>query len=358
MEDIKNKQYLLIEEVKDKRNSLTTDKLDMSYGEIISMYENEDIIINPEFQRLFRWNDEKKTRFIESILLGIPIPPIFVAEDSDGRWELVDGLQRVSTVMSFFGLLRGEENKEKNYWKLQEGELITNFEGMGIDDLPLLFKRNIKRAYCRVEILKWDSKVDMRYELFNRLNTGGESLTEQEIRNCIFRDVSDEFNKYLDRIAFNPKFKELMCVSKQKESEAYLQELVLRVSSLYDDWNNIKTKNISKYITQFMESSVKDGFNYDIEKIFERAIDVILPLGSSVFRFENNQLSTSLVDAIFVMTMRNIDYYENQDSSVLLEKINLLKSDSEFRRYVGSNSSSKSRVAKRLDRAFEIFKAE
>ena len=98
---------VLQKEIEEKRNSLTTDRLDMSYGEIISMYQNDDLIINPEFQRLFRWNNYQKTRFIESILLGIPTPPIFVAEDKEGKWELVDGLQRLSTIISFFGLLKG-----------------------------------------------------------------------------------------------------------------------------------------------------------------------------------------------------------------------------------------------------------
>ena len=75
MENIK-----LQNEIEEKRNSLSTDRLDMSYGEIISMYQNDDLIINPEFQRLFRWNNYQKTRFVESILLRIPTPPIFVAE--------------------------------------------------------------------------------------------------------------------------------------------------------------------------------------------------------------------------------------------------------------------------------------
>lgn len=87
-------------QVQELRNSLTTDRMDMSFGEIMNMYEQGEIIISPEFQRLFRWTIEQKTKFIESILLGIPIPPIFVAEDNDGRWELVDGLQRISTVLS------------------------------------------------------------------------------------------------------------------------------------------------------------------------------------------------------------------------------------------------------------------
>src|SRR5258706_16231751 len=100
------KDDVLEQEVIETRNSLSTDRLDMSFGEIMSMYERGEIIIDPEFQRLFRWTDYQKTRFMESLLLGIPIPPIFVAEDQNGRWELVDGLQRLSTVLSFFGMLK------------------------------------------------------------------------------------------------------------------------------------------------------------------------------------------------------------------------------------------------------------
>ena len=129
-------------EVADARNNLTTDRLDMSFGEIISMYEREEIFINPDFQRLFRWKDDQKTKLIESILLGIPIPPIFVAEDSEGRWELVDGLQRLSTVLSFFGLLRSKEGKitAKNNWILQEGGIVKYFSGFKCGDLPLKYQ--------------------------------------------------------------------------------------------------------------------------------------------------------------------------------------------------------------------------
>jgi uncharacterized protein with ParB-like and HNH nuclease domain len=83
----------LEQKISELRNELKTDRLDMSFGEIMSIFESGDLVISPEYQRAYRWTDEQKTRFIESILLGIPIPPIFVAEDTSGKWELVDGLQ-------------------------------------------------------------------------------------------------------------------------------------------------------------------------------------------------------------------------------------------------------------------------
>ncbi len=183
--DVPSGEELLLKQVTETKNSLSTDRLDMSFGEIMSMYERDEIIIDPEFQRLFRWSNEQQTRFIESLLLGIPIPPIFVAEDKNGKWEVVDGLQRISTVISFFGLLK--TMTEKNKWNLSEGDLVKSLENYNVESFPLKLNLNIKRAVCRIEIIKWNSKMDMRFELFNRLNTGGSPLTDQEIRNCIFR---------------------------------------------------------------------------------------------------------------------------------------------------------------------------
>ena len=168
-------QEQVLLDIENSRNTLQTDKLDMSFGEIMNMYEREEIIITPDFQRLYRWSDYQKTRFIESVIIGIPVPPIFVAEDSNGRWEVVDGLQRLSTIFSFFGILR--TLTECNNWTLGAGDLIQSLDGFKCTDLPMKIQLNIKRASCRIEIIKWNSKYDLRFELFNRLNTGGSPLT-------------------------------------------------------------------------------------------------------------------------------------------------------------------------------------
>jgi len=99
MENLTDKVALLEQGVSDERKRLSSDRLDISFGELINLYKNDELIIRPEYQRLFRWSETQKTALIESILLSIPIPPIFVAEDKNGVWELVDGLQRVSTFI-------------------------------------------------------------------------------------------------------------------------------------------------------------------------------------------------------------------------------------------------------------------
>ena len=88
-------------EVERAKRSVSTDAYQMSFGEVVNLYQEDDLIINPEFQRLFRWSNAQKSRLIELMLLGIPIPPIFIYELPEGKWELVDGLQRISTVLEF-----------------------------------------------------------------------------------------------------------------------------------------------------------------------------------------------------------------------------------------------------------------
>jgi uncharacterized protein with ParB-like and HNH nuclease domain len=96
----------LSNEIDSAQRTVSTDSYQMSIGEIINLYKDGELIINPIFQRLFRWELSQKSKFIESILIGIPIPSIFVYETPEGKWELVDGLQRVSTLLEFMGLLR------------------------------------------------------------------------------------------------------------------------------------------------------------------------------------------------------------------------------------------------------------
>lgn len=96
-------------EIQRYRQEIKSERMDMSFGEIINMYRDKEIIISPEYQRAFRWDEQRQSDFIESILLGIPFPSIFVATNPDGKWELIDGLQRVSTVLSFFNELKDEE---------------------------------------------------------------------------------------------------------------------------------------------------------------------------------------------------------------------------------------------------------
>ncbi|ADL06552.1 DUF262 domain-containing protein [Lacrimispora saccharolytica] len=352
---MKSSQEELLSSIEEGRNTLQTDKLDMSFGEIMSMYEKEEIIINPSFQRLYRWSDYQKARFLESIIIGIPIPPIFVAEDENGRWELVDGLQRLSTILSFFGVLK--TMPEKNNWVLCDGDLIKELEGYHCSDLPYKIQLNIKRASCRVEIIKWNSKYDLRFELFNRLNTGGAPLTNQEIRNSLFRETSSVFNDFLKELASNERFISIVDITQQQKNELYLEELVLRFMSLYGEVS--VHKSIAQHMTDFMKSAAENSnFDYDTyRKIFTRTVDVLAPLGKQTFKYSNSLLfSTAVYDTTMIGIAENIDLYTEVETSSIKEKINQIKTNDVYRRLTRSGgNNSVDRVKKRIQYSKQLF---
>ena len=319
------------------------------------MYEKDEIIINPNFQRLYRWSAYQQTRFLESIIIGIPIPPIFVAEDKDGRWELVDGLQRLSTIFSFFGILK--TLPEKNDWILSAGDMIKEPEGYNCSGLPTKIKLNIKRASCRVEIIKWNSRYDLRFELFNRLNTGGSPLTNQEIRNSLFREISSDFNDFLKELASNENFVSIVDVTAQQINELYLEEPVLRFMSLY----SLKSihKSIAQHMTDFMKNAAKDeNFEYESYRtVFTKTVDILKPLGKQTFKYSNSVVfSTAVYDTTMIGIAENIERYSKEDAATILGKIQQIKTDDIYRRLTRSGgNNSVARVKKRIEYSKSLF---
>lgn len=201
-------------EIREARKEIISDGYDMSVGEVMNLYRDKELRINPAFQRLFRWNESQKTRFIESLLLGIPIPPIFVMQDEGGTWELIDGLQRLSTVLEFSGLLKDEQGESVQPSVLEGTAFLPSLSGKrweesaeaAEDGIGKAQQLQIKRARLRVEILKKESDPKAKYELFQRLNTGGAELKPQEVRNCVAVMLNPEFHSWLLRIAESPDF--------------------------------------------------------------------------------------------------------------------------------------------------------
>ena len=344
-------------EITEQSNMLKTERMDVSFGELMSMYENKEIIIKPAFQRYFRWTEYQKTRFIESLLLGIPIPPIFVATNGEGVWELVDGLQRISTFLSFVGILKkADSDKKEKAWVLQQGDRIKSLEGFTYDTLPQKFRFNLKRSVCRVEILKWNSSYDMRYELFNRLNTGGAPLTQQEIRNCIFRDISPKFNDFLKELVQNTNYIKSVNLSYEQNQSLYNEELVLRFMSLYKE-NDIKC-SISLHMTRFMESALKNpNFGYDKYKyVFEETFAILVKLGHNIFRQPNGDFATSLYDVITYGISHNIEKYKSMPKQDIIEIIKKLRTNENFKKFSRSGGNNqRERIINRLKVAKELF---
>lgn len=222
-------------EISETRTEIVSDGYDMSVGEVLNLYRDNELFISPAFQRLFRWDISRKTKFIESLLLGIPIPPIFVFQREDGIWELIDGLQRLSTIFEFVGVLRDEEGQILPGSVMEGTKFLPSLAGVTWGDagpnstqLQSSLQIAVKRARLRVEILKQESDPKAKYELFQRLNTGGAGLSPQEVRNSIAVMLDPAFYDWLNERARNTDF-----LSTVDQTEAALEkqvavELVLR----------------------------------------------------------------------------------------------------------------------------------
>lgn len=325
----------------------------MSFGELMNMYEDGELFITPEYQRVFRWSLFQQTRFIESVLLGIPIPPIFVAEDGEGRWEVVDGLQRISTIFAFFGLLNSVV--DKNNSTLTEGEMIKELDGVTIKSLPLKLKTTIKRSVCRVEIVRWDSKEDIRYELFNRLNTGSSPLSEQEIRNCIFRSYPVDLNQVLRDVAQVPEYEQLISPSPKKKEEMFLEELALRYFAFKHLEGNFKT-TVAQFLTEFMRGVSNESIEFDIdgEKAeFVKFVNFLLEkFGKEIFRPKGN-FANHIFDSLAYAVPKTYASIEGNEGEIE-RAIRTLLDDREYNS-IGTSTFSNMRIRARMDRAMEIF---
>ena len=151
----------LIDEIELKSKEIITDSYSMSVGEVISMYNDGDLDIHPEFQRFFRWSLSQKSRLVESFLLNFPVPPIFVYQRADGVWDVVDGLQRISTILEFAGVYKDEEGKTQPPLVLEGTKMLPSLEGKKFqseDDTENSFgmaeRRFFKKAKISVIILK------------------------------------------------------------------------------------------------------------------------------------------------------------------------------------------------------------
>lgn len=169
----------LQEEIDKVRQEIKTDSYSMSIGELISLYEQGEIDIHPDFQRFFRWSNYQKSTFIESIILGIPIPPIFVSQRDDGIWDVVDGLQRLSTIYEFVGIVRkNKPDRHPYFFDLEATNYLPSLKGKKWNDpqdtensLTQSQRLLIKRTKINVVIIAKINDSHGKYELFERFHS-------------------------------------------------------------------------------------------------------------------------------------------------------------------------------------------
>lgn len=254
----------LIGAIDEKVSKIHTAGLDISLSELSDMYDVGELIIQPEYQRLFRWSEGKQSRFIESILIGMPLPPIFVIEKEDNVYILIDGLQRISSYLHFRGLHPDcvDDQGSRSMLKLTDCDIVEELNGCSYDDLPKALQIKLRRSFIRVVVIKAGSDARLSYYMFKRLNTGGEQLTDQEIRNCTIRLLDDTFNEFITRLSENEDFKICADISERKINQKQDQELVLRFFA-FKNYRDNYIHNVGDFMTEYMEA-VSDPENTDV----------------------------------------------------------------------------------------------
>lgn len=261
---------MLRDEIDEAKRTVTTDAVQMTIGEIANMYSSSELNILPEFQRLFRWSLERKSNFVESILVGIPIPPAFVYEDQDGTWELIDGLQRVSTVLEFMGMLRDPDSDQLRRSTLTKTRYLPSLENVSwraetadehsLDKTLQLFFR---RARFDFQILKYPSDPKTKFDLFQRLNRGGAYANEQEVRTCSMVLADHELTKKLRETVAREDFKEIFRISEDQRKEQKDLEYIVRMI-VHTDRDYSKGRDVQEFLDYAILDIIANGNSGDL----------------------------------------------------------------------------------------------
>lgn len=331
----------LEEQIADARRSISSDGYPMSIGEVTNMYKDGELRIRPEFQRFYRWSTSQKSKLIESLLLGIPLPSIFVAQTEDGKWELVDGLQRVSTILELQGELVGPGGAKLPHLMLEGTKYLKALEGrvwesdLASKSLSSAQRLDIKRSKLDIKIIKRESSPETKYDLFQRLNNYGTPLTSAEMRSALLVAVSSDFFAWLEGLARHPSFLETTQLSERLLEERYDLELVTRFLVLHNRPSERLTLTALRDLPGVLDDeSVRLASTYphhadDLGNIFRTTFDVIAEGGGeNVFRkwdIDKNEFKGSFLNTAFEVFALGIGYHVANKNPYKTQLIGVVK---------------------------------
>jgi len=248
-----------------ERRKVDVASISFSVREIVRMFEEGELSIAPSYQRKYRWSPDVASTFVESLFLGLPIPPIFVATNSDFQWEVVDGLQRISTLILF--LAEDPEHLKKinrtSPLELRNLEKLSQLNGFSFAQLPLSIQRYFARQPLQVISLTDKSDKEVRFDLFERLNAGSISLTAQEVRSAVYRG---QFIDFVEDLTSNADFRSLLKLQESNRHDGTAAEQVLKFFA-YKNHRDTFTGAVTQFLNEYADIATK---NFDYER--ERAL--------------------------------------------------------------------------------------
>jgi hypothetical protein len=229
---------------KDKQRELVTSVVDYNLGALTDLVNKKVIDLSPKYQRRFRWSPERQSKLIESFLMNVPVPPIFLNEDEYGQYSVIDGKQRLTAVADFF----------KGKLKLTNLEVFQDLNDTTFDDMPPQFRRVLEtRPNMRAVIILRQSDPDIKFEVFRRLNTGGVKLNAQEVRNSAF---PGPLNDLILELSEDSEFHSLLGIRSRTRSAIWQEmrdaEFVLRYLTFRGSWQEF-SGGMRSQMDEFME---------------------------------------------------------------------------------------------------------
>ena len=270
----------------------------MTVRQLVDMVGAKEINIAPDYQRHFVWDANRESELVESIYLGIPVPSLYMAANRDGSWEVVDGVQRLSTLAHYCGSDDTVRKIGREQPLIISGlEKLTAFNKMSFSDLPKSTQLYFTLRPVRVTTLNDKSDFGVRYDLFERLNTGGVRLHPQEIRNCVFRG---RFRDFLKESATTEDYRKVARLPQNEQENATYEELVLRFFAFCERYEKFD-HDVGKFLNDYMldhADSLPPADLMDLFYLVMRMANKALPNG--IVRGTRNQTPLNLYEAVVV----------------------------------------------------------
>ena len=328
--------------------SISTQPADYPLDVLRKKYKNEEIVI-PRFQREFIWTIPQASKLVESFIMGLPVPPLYLYGDiDDGKLQVVDGVQRLLTISAF---IDGQVPGKNQEFRLQGMHWHSKLYKKTFADLAPNIQMQFKNSVLRCMIIRqWDPADDGAsvYQVFLRLNTGGTALNPQEIRNCIYTGPLIDMIKHLNN---NQNWRQI-CGQPFPDKRKKDEQLILRYMALFHDSNYYK-KPMTGFLNNFTQKyrNANKSFLNAEEIRFQDTCDKILQcLGENALIYKQG-FHTALFDSVFVAFAKNLD----MPTYDMTKKMAKLKNNQQFQDAIEQRTSDEESVKSRLALAESIL---
>lgn len=330
-EELQFEDQELEEAVMAKRRELYIDKRDMAISELYNRFKKGRLILQPEFQRRYVWDDKKASRLIESVLINVPIPPVYLAGEGK-NWEVIDGQQRLISLFRFYGPLKlGNLTLDELKLTRTGITILEDLRGKRYKDLPEELQANFDDYSIRVILIKKESDSDVKFDVFERLNTGAVNLNAQELRNCIYRG---KFNDLINELAEDKDFLFLLGLDKP-HPRMQDKELVLRFFAFYHKTYLKYSPPMKRFLNKEMEDyrDLSEDEKMKLRKVFEKCVNLAKTVfGQYAFRRftpgtekdPNGQWEKRFNRALYDVVMFGFSRYEKNQ---IVSKADIIKEE-------------------------------